>query len=210
MSVFWLLAARSPDAADDPVPQGTLALRGHFGDSAVRHTLREVPVDIKDFKDMYLAELQEARSLEEMLIGALPKMAEKAQDSGLKQALQSHLDQTRSHRERLEEILGRHGAAGEHHTDQSMQVLISEAEKMVDMVNDGPVRDAALISSAQRIEHYEIALYGTLASYADSLGLGDDKQVLHDILEQEKTADEMLSELAVGSVNAEAAQRTAA
>jgi ferritin-like metal-binding protein YciE len=167
-------------------------------------------MNIKDFREMYISELQEACSVEEMLVGALPKMAEKAKHDRLRQAIQSHLEETKGHKQKVEAILKRHGASTKEHTDQSMQSLIGEAEKMTKIVGDGPLREAAMIASAQRIEHYEIALYGTLATYAEMLGLDDDKDTLASILEEEKDADEQLSDLAFGVINPEAVQQTAA
>ena len=166
-------------------------------------------MNINDFREMYIAELQEAASVEEMLVGALPKMAEKAKHERLRQAIQSHLEETKEHKSKVEQILKRHGASAKEHKDQSMQALIGEAEKMAGMVGDGPLREAAMIASAQRIEHYEIALYGTLASYAETLGLDDEKEILASILEEEKEADEELSDIAFGVVNPEAVQSMA-
>jgi ferritin-like metal-binding protein YciE len=166
-------------------------------------------MNINDFREMYIAELQEAASVEDMLADALPKMAQKAKHERLRQAIQSHLEETKEHRRKLEQILKRHGASPREHKDQSMQALIGEAEKMAGMVGDGPLREAAIIASAQRIEHYEIALYGTLATYAETLGLDEDKQALGSILEEEKAADEELSDIAFGVVNPEAVQTMA-
>lgn len=167
-------------------------------------------MNINDFREMYITELQEACSVEDMLVGALPKMAEKAKHERLRQAFQSHLEETKGHKQKVEAILKRHGASTKEHKDQSMQALIGEAEKMAQMVGDGPLREAAMIASAQRIEHYEIAIYGTLATYAEMLGLEDDKDTLALILEEEKEADEQLSDLAFGVINPEAVQQSAA
>ena len=87
-----------------------------------------------------------------------------------------------------------------------MQALVGEAEKMMGMMKSGPLRDAALIASAQRVEHYEMAVYGTLANYAECLGLDDEVQLLAGILEDEKLADEKLSEVVSGSVNPSAVE----
>ncbi len=162
-------------------------------------------MNVSNLKDMYVAELQEARSLEEQLVDALPKMADKATDPGLKEGMTEHLGETRSHLQRVEDILERHGANPREHTDQSMQRLIGESEKWAGMVDDTNLRDAGLIASAQRIEHYEIAAYGTLACWAKQLGLKDDLETLLSILEEEKAADGKLSELAKREVNPEAA-----
>ncbi len=162
-------------------------------------------MNVSNLKDMYVAELQEARSLEEQLVGALPRMADRATDPGLKEGMTEHLGETRSHLQRVEDILGRHGAKAREHTDQSMQTLIGESEKWADMVDDSSLRDAGLIASAQRIEHYEIAAYGTLACWAKQLGLKEDLETLLSILEEEKAADGKLSQLAKREVNPEAA-----
>lgn len=153
------------------------------------------------FQELYIAELQEARSLEGMLVEALPKLAEAASDEGLKAAFREHAEETREQLEDVEAILQKLNADPKEHKDQSMQRLVQECGKMVDLVEAGPVRDAALIGSAQRIEHYEMAVYGTLAAYAKQLGFDQEHQILRGILEQEKEADELLSELAEGIIN---------
>jgi ferritin-like metal-binding protein YciE len=161
-------------------------------------------MNVDSFRSMYVAELQELRSVEAQLMDALPKMADAASHPELKQAIQSHLQQTRLHRDRLDEILRRHGAEPREHVDQSMQAIVSESEKWANMVQDPDLRDAGLIASAQRVEHYEIAVYGTLATWAKQLGLDEDLRALHAILEEEKTADEKLTGLAKRTVNPDA------
>jgi ferritin-like metal-binding protein YciE len=162
-------------------------------------------MNIDDFRQMYVTELQELRSVEAQLVDALPKMAGVANHSELKQAIQSHLEKTRSQRDRLDEILRRHGAEPREHVDQSMQAIVREAEKWAKIVQDPDLRDAGLIASAQRVEHYEIAVYGTLATWAKQLGLDDDQRTLHAILEEEKRTDEKLTGLAQEIVNPDAA-----
>lgn len=161
---------------------------------------------IDRFREMYVAELQEARSFEDLLLRGLEKMAGAASDRELKQAFESHLEETRSQRLRLEAILKRLDVPPEHR-DQAVEAMLRETDKMIAMVEPGPVRDAALIASAQRLEHYEIAVYGTLATYASCLGFEDDKQILLGILEEEKATDLTLSDIAVGLVNPTAIQR---
>ncbi len=158
-------------------------------------------MNIDRFREMYQAELQEARSVETQLIEALPKMAEAAENPELRESFQLHLEETRGHQRSVDSILKGLGASPNEHEDQSMRALIGEAEKMMGLVEGGPLRDAALIASAQRIEHYEIAVYGTLATYAKCLGLEDHQQKLADILEEEKSTDERLSDLADGIIN---------
>ena len=154
---------------------------------------------------MYIAELQELRSVEAQLVEALPKMADMASHPELKQAIQAHLDETRCAAVPLDEILRRHGVDPREHVDQAMQAMLKEAEKWAGMVQDQDLRDAGLIASAQRVEHYEIAVYGSLATWAKQLGLEEDLQALLDILEEEKRTDERLSTLAKRVVNPDAA-----
>jgi ferritin-like metal-binding protein YciE len=96
----------------------------------------------------------------------------------------------------MEGLLRFHGVGTREHTDQSMQAMINEAEKWAGMVKPSQLRDAGLVASAQRVEHYEIAIYGTLTTWAKQLGLEEDPRTLHEILEQEKKADTKLTELA--------------
>jgi len=160
---------------------------------------------ISDFRDMYLTELQEARSGETQLIEALPRIREAATDPALRQMVQSHLAVTRAHSDRIGAILNGHGAALNEHEDQSMRRLIDESEKWTGMLAEGALRDAGLIASAQRIEHYQIAVYGTLATWAKQLGLNEDLAGLLAILDEEKAADDELTALAKGNVNPSAA-----
>jgi len=162
-------------------------------------------MNVTDFKQMYLAELQELYSAEDQLAKALPGMAEMAHNPQLKGAMEGHVGQTQSHVQRLEGLLKRHNIDPREHQDQSMKSIIGEADKWAHMIDNPDLRDAGLISSAQRIGHYEMAVYGTLASWAKQLGHQEDAETLHAILEEEKSTDEKLSELAKSSVNPQAA-----
>ena len=163
-------------------------------------------MNVQDFRTMYVAELQELRSVEEQLIVALPKMAQLVEDPRLRQALESHLAETKTQRDRIDALLKQHGATTREHEDGSMHAILREAERWAKMVSDADCRDAGIIASAQRVEHYEIAVYGTLATWARQLGLHEDARTLHSILEQEKRADEVLTRLAKGGLNREAAE----
>jgi len=162
-------------------------------------------MNVTDFQQMYLAELQELYSAEDQLAKALPGMAEMARNPQLKGAMEGHVGQTQSHVQRLEGLLRRHNIDPREHQDQSMRSIIGEADKWAHMIENPDLRDAGLISSAQRIGHYEIAVCGTLASWAKRLGHAEDAETLHAILEEEKSTDEKLSELATTSVNPQAA-----
>jgi ferritin-like metal-binding protein YciE len=161
-------------------------------------------MEIKRFKDMYLAELQELVSVESQLAQSLPRMAEAASHPALKQAFARHRDETEDQQERLASILQKHGANPRAHTDQAMQALIRETEKMLTMLKGEELRDAGLIASAQKLEHYEIAAYGTAAALAGQLDLREDQRLLHKSLEEEKHADALLTQLAIGEVNQDA------
>ncbi len=161
-------------------------------------------MNLDNFRQMYVTELQELRSVEDQLTNALPKMVEAAGHSALKQAMRHHLDQTRSQRDRLDMLLQRHGASADQHKDQSMQSMIGEADKWMQMAADPDLRDAGLIASAQRVEHYEIAVYGTLCAWAKQLGLDEDASTLHAILDEEKMADKKLTQLAESGINPDA------
>jgi len=160
---------------------------------------------IATFKDMYLAELQELADVELQLGEALMRMAQAASHPALKNALDRHRQETEAQKRRLELILQKHGAKPGAHADQSMQALIRETEKMlVILKKQDDLRDAALIASAQKLEHYEIAAYGTAAALAGQLELRDDQRMLHESLEEEKKTDVLLTRLAKGEVNPDA------
>jgi ferritin-like metal-binding protein YciE len=163
-------------------------------------------MNITSLRDLYIAELQEIRSVEEQLVETLPKMADVAGHPELKQGIQTHLEETRAQQARVEEILRRHSTEPREHVDQAMQAMLQEAEKWANMVQDRDLRDAGIIASAQRVEHYEIAVYGSLATWAKQLGLDEDVQALLAILEEEKRTDERLSQLAKRMINPDAAE----
>jgi ferritin-like metal-binding protein YciE len=161
-------------------------------------------MEITSFKDMYIAELQELANLETQLGEALLRIANVASHASLKNALVHHREQTLLQKQRLESILRKHRANPQAHTDQAMQALINETEKMASFVKGDDLRDAAIIASAQKVEHYEIAAYGTAAAMAGQLNLRDDQQILYQILGEEKAADATLTELAKREVNQDA------
>jgi ferritin-like metal-binding protein YciE len=166
----------------------------------------ESGMKVNDFRQMYVTQLQQQCSVEDQLVRALPKMADMVQNNQLKQAIQHHFEETKSQRDKVNGLLRRHGAEAGEHQDQSIQTMVHEAERFGKTVSDPDCRDAAAIASAQRVEHYEIAAYGTLATWAKQLGLDEDAKTLHDILEQEKKTDEKLTKLAKTVVNPEAVE----
>ena len=160
-------------------------------------------MEISKFKELFLAELQELLSAEQQLSEVLLRMAGAASHPALKRALIHHRAETETQAARLETILVKHGADPAAHVDQAMQALVAELMKMLAMLTTGNLRDAGLIASAQRIEHYEIAAYGT-AALAGQLNLRDEQKMLHLSLEEEKRADLLLTQLAKREVNPDA------
>jgi ferritin-like metal-binding protein YciE len=161
-------------------------------------------MQIASFKDMYIAELQELRSLEVQLDEMLLRLTAMATHRSLKDLLADHRARALEHKERLDGILLVHNANPREHTDQAMQALIAETEKMMTIVKGSALRDAALIASTQKVAHYQIAAYGSAAALAGQLDLRDDQGLLHESLEEEKEVDFMLTRLAKHEVNRDA------
>ena len=159
---------------------------------------------LESLKDLYLEQLKDLYSAETQLVDALPKMAERASSSDLKQAFQNHLRQTEEHVSRLEKIFQEIGESPKGHTCEGMKGLIREGEEMIKMKGDAKVIDAGLIAAAQRVEHYEIAGYGTVRTYAEMLGKPQHVSLLERTLKEEEMADEKLTQLAESHVNEEA------
>jgi ferritin-like metal-binding protein YciE len=161
-------------------------------------------MEISNFKDMFLAELQELVDVEGQLADALLRMAGAASHPALRRVLVHHRAETETQRQRLMTILEKHGADPAAHVDQAMQALVTETMKMLAMLKTDDLRDAGLIASAQKIEHYEIAAYGTAAALAGQLDLRDEQKMLHLSLQEEKRVDILLTKLAKGEVNPDA------
>jgi ferritin-like metal-binding protein YciE len=161
-------------------------------------------MELTRFKQMYIAELQELVSVEEQLAAALLRMAQMASHPPLRDAFIRHREETQVQKDRLESILRNHRANPRAHTDQGMQALVHETEKMMQMLKGNDLRDAGLVASAQKLEHYEIAAYGTAAALAGQLDLRDEQHKLHESLEEEKKTDHLLTQLAKDQVNRDA------
>jgi ferritin-like metal-binding protein YciE len=134
----------------------------------------------------------------------LPRVVDAASHPALKKAIIENKEDTESQMERLEAILETHGAEVDAHTDQAMQAMVSETEKMLPMLRGRELRDAGLIASIQRLKHYQIAAYGTAAALAGQLRLRDDQDVLLESLEEERMADMELTSVAEQEVNPDA------
>ncbi len=161
-------------------------------------------MEINTFKDMYLAELQELVSVEAQLADELLRLAGAASHPQLKRAFIHHRAEAETQLQRLQTILLKHGANPTAHTDQAMQALIVETKKMMVMLKPDRLRDAGLIASAQKLEHYEIAAYGTVAALAGQFELRDEQKMLHLSLEEERQFDVLLTELAKREINRQA------
>jgi ferritin-like metal-binding protein YciE len=157
-------------------------------------------VQLGSINDVYTHELQDLYSAETQLLQALPKMAQAASSDELRQAFEQHLEETRGHVERLTEILGETGVSAGTEKCKGMAGLIAEGEQIVSAQGDPTVKDAALISAAQRVEHYEIAAYGTARTLADELGIADAKDLLDQTLDEESQADKLLTKIATGGL----------
>lgn len=162
---------------------------------------------LESLKDLYLEQLKDLYSAETQLVEALPKMAEAASARDLRQAFNDHLRQTAEHVRRLERIFQDLGDSPKGHTCEGMKGLVKEGEEMIKMQGEPAVLDAGLIAAAQRVEHYEIAGYGTVRTYAELLGRSEHVSLLERTLQEEEDTDEKLTQLAESHVNEEALVR---
>jgi ferritin-like metal-binding protein YciE len=149
---------------------------------------------------VYADHLADLRSVETQLIDALAEMAEAASDKKLKQAFTEHRALTERHLERLDEIIRISPVDVSTKMSEAMQGLIGDGRKVIEAGAPGDVRDVALIAAAQRIEHYEIAAYGTARALADQLDQRDARELLSETLDEESQADELLTKLATGGL----------
>jgi ferritin-like metal-binding protein YciE len=147
-------------------------------------------------KELYIDELKDLYNAENQLVKALPKMAKAASSDELRQGFEQHLEQTKGHVQRLEKIFQTLGESPKGKKCKGMEGLIAEGAEVMEEDYEGRVMDAAVIGAAQRVEHYEIAAYGTVRSMAKNLGADDQVSLLEETLEEEKETDEKLTELA--------------
>jgi ferritin-like metal-binding protein YciE len=159
---------------------------------------------IEDLRTLYISNLEKALDMERKITDALPKMIEKATDPDLANAFSTHLNETRGHVTKVEALLEK--ATGEASTETCKVIsgLTTEASDTIKDVTATDVRDVALIAAAQQVEHHEIAVYGTLRTWANILGETADVNVLNSILDEEENADELLTEIS-DRVNVQAA-----
>jgi ferritin-like metal-binding protein YciE len=155
-------------------------------------------------RELYISELQDLYDAENQLIEALPKMAEASTSPELRAGFEAHFQQTRGHAERLERVFTSLGEEAKRKKCKAMKGLVAEGGEMIDEDFEGAVKDAGLIGAAQRVEHYEIAAYGTARAFAEILGNEEGVSLIDQTLEEEKETNEKLTELAE-TINPEAA-----
>jgi len=147
-------------------------------------------------KELYIDELKDLYNAENQLVKALPKMAKAASSEELSQGFEEHLEQTRGHVQRLEKIFKSLGESPKGKKCKGMEGLVAEGAEVMEEDFEDSVMDAALIGAAQRVEHYEIAAYGTVCAFAEELGESEQASLLNETLEEEKETDEKLTKLA--------------
>ncbi len=160
---------------------------------------------INSLRELYVEQLQDLYDAENQLIKALPKMAKEATSDELREGIEEHLEQTKQQAERLEQIFERLGQKAKGKKCKGMQGVIEEGNEVLSEDMEEDTKDAAIIAAAQRVEHYEIAGYGTARTYANLLGEQEDVELLEQTLEEEKETDQKLTELAE-DINVQAAE----
>lgn len=162
---------------------------------------------LQTLEDLLVKELRDLYSAEKQLIRALPKMAKAANSEALREALQEHLEVTKEQAARLEQIFDQLGISSRGPKCEAMEGLIAEGEELLEQEGAPAVMDAGIISAAQRVEHYEMAGYGSARTFARLLGHDEMAETLQKTLDEEGDADEKLTELAESEINVEAASR---
>lgn len=160
---------------------------------------------VESLQDLFLEALKDLYYVEKTLVKKLPKIATLASSSDLRDAINQHLQETEGHVERLDQVFEMIGRKATAKKCDALDGLLKEAESVTGEIEDPQTRDAAIISSAQAVEHYEIARYGTLACWAEDISSDDVRDLLQATLDEETAADQKLSAIAVSSINQSAA-----
>src|SRR6266478_6891354 len=163
-------------------------------------------MQLETLEDLYVHELKDLYSAEKQLIRALPKMAKAAKNEQLATGFQEHLEQTKEHAARIEKILGDHKQSTRGSKCKGMEGIIAEGAEMIEEEGDPEVKDAGLISAAQRVEHYEMAGYGTVRTYAELLGDKEGAKLLETTLREEEETEKELTRVAKSAINVAAAK----
>jgi ferritin-like metal-binding protein YciE len=161
---------------------------------------------LNSLQDLFLDEIKDLLNAEKQIIGALPKMAKKATNPQLKSAFEEHLEQTKNHVTRLEQVFASIGEPVAGKTCKAMKGIMEEGKDILEEEGEPSVLDAALIAAAQRVEHYEMAGYGCVRTYARILGYTEAEKLLQETLDEEAETDEKLSALAEKTINVQANQ----
>ncbi len=161
----------------------------------------------KDLNELFIDSLKDIYWAEKALTDALPKMMENAKDKSLKTALEDHLSETEEHISRLEQVFEMIGEKAKAKKCEAMSGIIKEGTEILEETQPGEVRDAGIIAACQKVEHYEIATYGTLVSWSEQLELADATKILKKTLKEEKAADKKLAKLATDGINKSAKKR---
>jgi ferritin-like metal-binding protein YciE len=161
---------------------------------------------LETLTDLYIHELKDLYSAEQQLVKALPKMAKAAGNKELVAGFQEHLEQTKGHAQRLEQILSSHKQTARGPKCKGMEGIVAEGAELIEEEADDEVKDAGLIAAAQRVEHYEMAGYGTARTYAELLGDKEAANLLQMTLEEERATDQKLTKLAKAAINVAAAK----
>ena len=161
---------------------------------------------VKSLKDLYVEELKDVYDAEHQILKALPKMVKAASEPRLRQAFEEHLEQTKGQVQRLEQIFEGLGESAKAKKCDGVRGILDEGEKTISEGGRGPVLDAGLIAGGQRVEHYEMAAYGSLKTWAGQLGEDRAAKLLEETLNEEKEADKLLTKIGESGVNAQASQ----
>jgi ferritin-like metal-binding protein YciE len=206
-------------APRDPVLRFRGSKKGSIVGASVEHAEETKPLtngkfsmgiftstEFNSLQDLFNDQLQDIYDAELRLIEALPKMASAAESSQLSSAFREHLQETERQVERLERVFEVLGEKPSRKTCDAMKGLVSEGEEIVNAQGDATVRDAAIIAAAQRVEHYEMAVYGTLRNLAGQLGLVEARELMQETLNEEGSADHKLTQIAEHSTNPQASK----
>lgn len=161
---------------------------------------------MQKLKDLFVDEIKDLYNAEKQITKALPQMAKKASSEKLKEAFENHLKETENQIKRLEQVFKELDMTPKGKKCEGIEGIISEGKEMMKEIDEPSLLDAALISAAQKVEHYEIASYGTVRTYAEMLNLGKAANLLQETLDEESNANEKLTTLALSGVNEEALQ----
>ena len=159
---------------------------------------------LESLHDLYLSELRDLYSSEDQILNALPKVTKKVTSPELRTALENHLEETRVHVSRLERVFEMHAEEAKKQKCKGMQGVLEEVDEMTARDAAAAVRDAAIISACQRVAHYEIAAYGSVRTYAEQIGHERAAVVLQETLDEERAADQKLTDIAKSRVNIQA------